>query len=133
VKIEATTTAALAAQSATAAAATVAITENWWFAVITAAVGALLAVHAERAYRPGELRRVVVRLLMLTGFSWLVGAYVGAIEAFPITATLSFTNPAAHMPAWVRTGLVGLFSPYLHAVLVAQLKRRAGVADRPAT
>lgn len=119
-KIEATT-AAMVAQSATATATAIAMTEQWWFAIIAAAVGTLFAVHAEKAHQPAELRKVVMRILMLTAFSWLVGAYIAGLPEVPFT---ELKNPLASVPAWVRTGIVGIFSPYLHAICVAYLKRR---------
>lgn len=129
-KIEATT-AAMVAQSATAATTAIAITEQWWFAIIAAAVGTLFAVHAERAHKPEEVRKVVMRILMLTLFSWLLGAYVGGLPKIPFT---DVANPLVTIPAWVRTAIVGLFSPYLHAICVATLKRRAGgMKGQPAT
>lgn len=134
-KIEATTV-ALVTQSATAAATAAAITEQWWFAVITAAIGTLFAVHAEKAYEPGQVRKVVMRLLMLTGFSWMLGVYVAGIETIPLLNGSDgnpMANPALVLPEWVRTGLIGLFSPYLHALVIAFLKRRTGVSDEPAT
>ncbi|HZX80778.1 MAG TPA: hypothetical protein VFE72_07500 [Lysobacter sp.] len=129
-KIEATT-AALVGQSATTASAAVAVTGQWWFAIIAAAVGTLFAVHAERAHQPGELRKVVMRIAMLTAFSWLFGAYVGGLPHVPFMPAVP--NPAADIPEAARTAIVGLFSPYLHAYLVAFLKRRAGMPEPSAT
>lgn len=134
-----TTAAALVAQSATAAttaaATTAAMAGQWWFAVITAAIGTLFAIHAEKASAPGQVRKVVMRLVMLTAFSWLLGAYVGGIDTVPFLSGSDgqpLANPALAVPVWVRTGLVGLFSPYLYALCVAFLKRKAGVSDSPA-
>lgn len=132
-KIEATAAAALAAQSAAAAATSIttaaALPEKWWLAVIAAAIGTLFAVHAERAHAPGQLSEAGIRILMLTSFSWVIGAYVGGLPTVPF---LGETNPLTEIPPWARSGVVGLFSPYLHAICVALLRRRvAGVADSP--
>jgi len=134
-KIEATT-AALVTQSATAAATAAAITEQWWFAVITAAIGTLFAIHAEGSYEPHQVRKVVMRLLMLTAFSWVLGVYVAGIEHIPLlngSDGKPMVNPALVLPEWVRTGIIGLFSPYIHALMVAFLKRKTGATAEPAT
>lgn len=124
------TAAALVAQSAMTATAAVAFTEQWWFAVVAACVGALLAVHSEGAYLPGEIRRVVGRAILLTGFSWLIGVHVCGIESIPLFTAQGgqpVANPLLGIPAWVRSGLVGIFSPYLHALLVSMMKRRTNL------